>query len=173
MRKIAFISYGQGGKPVDAALDGGTSGIDRLSARIKALGVETPGPFGWEQFQTIADTIKKLPKTVQVIIGGTSLGANMAPWIAAKVYPRTVDYIFGIQPSNYGGHYDIPKNVVKALCVYNPLWFMTGGLGALSWPRAADNHTTVLTTRTKYVTHPGSNDEDTQNFILTDIKGLI
>lgn len=170
-KAYAFLSYGQGGKAVATALSG--NGIGRLASRIKALDVETSPPFDWDDYNAVAIAIRKLPKTAKVIVGGVSLGANMAPWIAAKVYPRPVDYIFGIQPSLLGGHYTIPKNVKSALCIYNPFWLMTFGLGAYAYERTEDNHNTVLTTRTRYVLHPGDNDEQTQGFILADIAKLI
>lgn len=170
-RIFAFISYGQGGAVVDTVLSG--NGIARLRQRIQNdLGVETGPCYGWDRYEFIADRIKQLPDDARVIVGGASLGANMAPWIAAAVYPRPVDLIFGIQPSLYGGRYEITRNVRSAPCIYNPVWLLTFGLGAYQWQREASNHSTVLTTRTSYALHPGDNVTAVQDYILAAIRAI-
>jgi hypothetical protein len=170
-RIFAFISYGQGGAVVDSVLAG--DGIGRLVQRIRSLGVDAaPRPFGWDQYESTAAAIKQLPPEHKIIIGGASLGANMAPWIAAAVYPRPVDLIFGIQPSLYGGKYPISKNVRNALCIYNPVWLMTLGLGAYQWQRDTINHSTVLTTRSSYALHPGDNVNAVQDAILAEVRAV-
>ena len=171
MRKVfVAISYGQGGVAVDSLLSGG--GIDRLHSRIKALGADAPSPFGWHQYQEIADRIKKLPSDTRVAVGGASLGANMAPWIGASVGGRTIDFMFGIQPSLYGGKYPVTNNVKRALCIYNPIWFITMGFGAHWWPRSGGNLATAMTYQRTYAGHPGDNLDSVQNPIIAAVKKL-
>lgn len=170
-RLVGFISYGQGGKSVDVALGLG-SGIDLLHRRVVALGVESARPRSWHEFEKIAGEIQELPPDAKVVIGGTSLGANMAPWIAATVYPRPIELIFGVQPSLYGTRNPISKNVRRALCIYNPNWFLTLGLGGYQWERAPNNHQTVLVTRTSYASHPGINVASVQEAVLAEIRGI-
>lgn len=164
----AFFSYGQGGQAIDIALGGG--GIDRLAARVRALGVSV-SVHGWDQYREIADKIKKVPTDTLIVVGGASLGANMAPWIGSAVGGRPIDFMFGIQPSNLGGKYSVTRNVRRALCVYNPIWFLV--LGNYWWRMDAGNSQTRITYQTSYASHPGDNWDSVQNPILAEIKKLM
>lgn len=171
MRKVvAFVSYGQGGAAVETVLSAG-NGTAALVKRMKALGVDARGPFNWYQYEDLAAQVAKVPADAAVIVGGTSLGANMAPWIAAKAR-RPVDLLFGIQPSLYGSPNLVASNVLRALCVYNPS-IISLGFGAYCWQRTPQNHNTVLTARVSYAPHPGDNVETVQGWVLDEVRRLI
>lgn len=168
-RTVAFISYGQGGWLVDLLLS--ANGIGKLHRRVAALGVDAGAvPRKWWEYRKIADEIADLPDDVKVVIGGASLGANMAPWIAATVHPRPVDLVFGIQPSLYGTRNPVSKNVKRALCIYNPSALITGGLGAYRWELAPGNKATALVVKESNAVHPGDFVEWIQVAILDEIK---
>lgn len=167
----AFISYGQGGAGLDWLLSfGGTS---RLNARAYALGVDTPGPYSWDQARAIADKIKALPADARVVVGGTSLGANEAPRIGTLVGRRPIDFMFGIQPSLFGAKNSVTPNVKRAMFFRNPVWPITMGLGAYQWVRAPGNHATTLIEQTSYAPHPGDNVQWIQDVILAEIRKLM
>ena len=173
---FAFVSYGMGGAALDPA-----GGEVALVAKIKALGVDVgASPYLYTDTQTIADAILATPAGSVIILGGDSLGANNAPFIATSIRTkRGIDYLFGFQPSLWGLHSTVPKSVVECLCIYNPNWLETFGLGDYPWPLEAGN------TRTKpaggrdsiYIpnrdSHPGDNDVAMQDIIVADIKGII
>ena len=176
MSVFAWISYGLGGQVLDPA-----GGEVLLTQKIKALGVNVgSSPYLYSDVQTICDEILTTPEGSVIIVGGDSLGANNAPYIATAIRAqRGVDYLFGFQPSVWGYHSEIPPSVVTALCIYNPNWVETFGLGDYPWPLMAGN------TRTKgargrpdiYMTnsdpHPGDNDPIMHDVIISDIKVLL
>lgn len=175
MTAYAFLSYGQGGKPVDIALSG--DGLGKLNARIAALGVKADGPHEWDDHKTIAERIKALPADATVIVGGVSLGANMAPLICSLVAPRKVDYLFGIQASTQSPvRTPISANVKVARLFYAPWWtaLWTWSLGSYVWPLAADNKVTrYFPEATSYALHPGDGSEYIHQAVLADVKALI
>ena len=167
----AFVMYGMGGASLDLA-----GGEATIVAEIKKLGVNIEGsPYQYYDTQVITDAIMKLPKETIVIIGGDSLGGNDGPLIAAalKTANRKVDYLFGFQPSVWGEHTVVTSNVVKAVCIYNPVWLETFGLGDYPWPLDEGNTTTELKLIEAEDAHPGDNDVAMQNIIFSDIKALI
>lgn len=170
---VAFLSYGQGGQPVDIALSGG--GIDRLASRIRSLGI-TCHVHNWDEAILITSKIKSLPADTKIIVGGTSLGANEAPRIGALLKTRTIDFMFGIQPSKYGVYNLVTSNVKRAMYFYQPWWFIFGlsqGFGSYQWQKASGNKLTVMLSAYSFASHPGSNHEATQNYILAEIRKLV
>ena len=127
---FAFVSYGMGGAALDPA-----GGEVALVAKIKALGVDVgASPYLYTDTQTIADAILATPAGSVIILGGDSLGANNAPFIATSIRTkRGIDYLFGFQPSLWGLHSTVPKSVVECLCIYNSNWLETFGLGDYPW----------------------------------------
>jgi hypothetical protein len=108
---------------------------------------------------------------------------------------HTIDFLFGFQPSQYGEKISVTKNVKEALCIYNPNWFITSGLGNYEWTLAADNPGEVVLSadngktyqvvqagdRTKgtfmrviqnYDAHPGDNDPTMQAIIIEAISRI-
>lgn len=174
MAKKVFvaISYGQGGAMLDAFLS--FDGTGQLNQRVRGLGCDAPGPFEWDQPYTIAAKIKALPADTKIVVGGTSLGANEAPRVGALVGARTIDFMFGIQPSMYGVKNLITPNVKRATFFYNPPWFPIGlGLGSYQWQAAPGNRRTVITPCQTYAPHPGDNVGWIHDAIVSEIKKLM
>lgn len=163
-----FVSTGQGGKvtcPATVSLNG----------RIASLaGVVAPGPFEWFQIETIAELVKKVPDKDKIVVGGTSLGANEAPRIAAMVAPRRIAYLFGIQPSKLGERNLIPSNVSVARTWRCPWYwpFSSAGLGMYQWELKPSNSITKLYVENTLAIHPGDYVESIQQTILADIANL-
>jgi hypothetical protein len=175
MKARCWIGYGQGNEAVDDLLTLSTGGIDRLASRIRLLGVEVDVQR-WYDAQEIYDEVRATPPDIKIIIGGTSLAANETPLNASYVYPRKVDYIFGIQPSLLGRKNPIPANVLRARCFVTPLWAPTSlwwFLGAYSWQLAVGNKITKLKVDKTFASHPGSNDETVQSAIVADIEEVL
>ena len=170
MSAFAFVSYGMGGAPLDP-----NGGEVTLVQKIKALGVNVgASPYLYSDVQMICSAILATPAGSVIIIGGDSLGANNAPYIATAIRAlRGVDYLFGFQPSVWGYHSTVPRSVVQALCIYNPNWFETIGLGDYPWPLEAGNTRTKLRYITNSDTHPGDSDVAMQDEIIADIKKII
>jgi hypothetical protein len=166
----AFISYGMGGAALDPA-----GGEVVLTRKIKALGVNVmSSPYLYSDVQTIANLILESPETAKIIVGGDSLGANNAPWIGQALNgKRKIDYMFGFQPSIWGAHIELTANVTQALCIWNPTWAETFGLGYYQWQRTAGNTTTDLRYIANSDAHPGDSDVAMQNVILGDIKRIV
>lgn len=148
----AFVCYGQGGSVVGPLLALG-DGPKAIVARLRNIGWDAT-LHEWDDGATIAKIVQALPMSARIIIGGTSLGANEAP-NTALLCKRPVDMIFGVQPSAYGRRNQVPANVARALCFYNPMPLLTLGFGAYAWSRASGNKKTVLYTWQSYATHPG------------------
>lgn len=176
MKLYAAMMYGQGGKGVDVLLNGGQSGIDRLAKRTRLLHSEIVcDVFEHSQTQAIFDRIRALPPNVGVVIGGTSLGANNSPVVAASL-TRLVDFMFGIQPSVYGAKQKVTANVKRTNVWYQPWGFAIGigfGFGSYNWERAPGNNVTTMNSMHTYTSHPGSNDENIQLAILDRIRKLL
>jgi lysozyme family protein len=137
----AWISFGMGGASLDPA-----GGEAYLVQRCQAIGIDTRhSPYQWNDLQTIANDISL--SNTKVIVGGDSLGANSAPHIAALT-KNNIDLLFGFQPSNWGEKVLVPANVAVAVCIYNPVWFETLGMGNYPWALAEGNH------RTKLIVYP-------------------
>ncbi len=169
-KAYAFVSYGLGGLILDPS-----AGEVLLCRKIKALGVDIgKSPYLYSDTQLIADSILAAPKDSIIILGGDSLGANNAPFIAASIRTkRGIDYLFGFQPSMWGYHSTVPKSVVEALCIYNPNWIETFGLGDYPWPVEAGNTRTKMRYIQTHDAHPGDNDPKMQAVIIADIKRIM
>ncbi len=170
MRAFAFVSYGMGGAALDPA-----GGEVVLVAKIKALGVDVgQSPYLYSDVQLISNAILATPEGSIIIVGGDSLGANNAPYIATSIRARRgVDYLFGFQPSVWGYHSTVPASVVEALCIYNPTWIETFGLGDYAWPLEGGNHRTKIRYIQNSDPHPGDSDPAMQAVIVADIKRII
>ena len=131
MSKIICVAdlYGLGGIVT-------SPGMATLADKIKALGSDfvVLGPYDQSQWQQAAADLAKRPATDVVAAIGYSLGANNIAAMAAAL-GRRVQYLAGIQPSYWGmgvdwsGSIALPDNVRFALCIYNPSWAATVGLG--------------------------------------------
>src|ERR1700686_4506305 len=163
---FAWLSYGLGGQVLDPA-----GGEVLLTQKIKALGINVgASPYLYSDVQTICSEILATPPGSIIIVGGDSLGANNAPYIATAIRAsRGVDYLFGFQPSVWGYHSTVPPSVVEALCIYNPTWVETGGLGDYPWPLATGNRRTKISYIKNSDPHPGDGDVAMQDVILADI----
>lgn len=168
---VAF-SYGQGGPLVDYLLSFNGSGV--LDFKFEQMGCIAPGPFAWSDTAKIADRIRALPLTMPIAVAGTSLGANEAPRIGAMLLQskRTVDLMVGIQPSTWGAKNLITSNVKRAVCFYNPIAGLTGGLGSYCWKRTEGNHTTELLAYRSYWPHPGDNVPWIHEIIFAELRKL-
>lgn len=147
----AWISFGLGGAVFDPA-----SGETELVARCKSIGVDVRGsPYQWSDIAEIANDIVATPDGTRIVVGGDSLGANEAPQIAQLVRHRKgIDLLFGFQRSEYGVQVAVPKNVIKAVNVYNPIWLETVGLGDDPWTLEDGNSRTVLRSIPIEAAHP-------------------
>jgi len=170
MATYAAVLYGMGGKTVDQILSG--DGTGKLVLKMQAAGIKAR-LFDYHEITLVMERIKAQPAGTRIIIGGTSLGACNSPLIGARVYPRVVDYMFGIQPSVWGGRFDYSSNVMIARCIYNPVWLMTFGLGARVLVPAAGNAKTLVLYSTHYDLHPGDASAATHSIILHDIESLV
>jgi len=109
-------------------------GILTLADKIKALGTGflVLGPYDQNDWQQAADDLGKRPTGDLIGAVGYSLGANNVVEIALAL-GRKLDFIAGIQPSYWGvdwsGGITLPANVGTALCIYNPYFAATFGLG--------------------------------------------
>lgn len=170
MKGLICVMYGLGGAALDPA-----GGEAVLVQKIKALGIDTAGsPYQYSDTSLIAGILLAAhAKGLKVGVGGDSLGANNAPYVAQSVRTHMgVDYLFGFQPSEYGMHQPVTKNVIEAFCTYNPNWLETFGLGAYAWQLETGNTRTRLTVVTNNDAHPGDDDVVSQNIILADIKRI-
>lgn len=169
MSAFAWISYGLGGQVLDPA-----GGEVLLTQKIKELGVNVGNsPYLYSDVQTICDQILATPAGSLIIVGGNSLGANNAPYIATAIrFKRGIDYLFGFQPSVWGYRATVPPSVVEALCIYNPNWIATFGLGDYPWPLMPGNERTKMRYIQNSDLHPGDSDAAMQAVIVADITRI-
>lgn len=158
----AFVSFGMGGAGLDP-----TYGERWFVQRLRQAGVDCADPFNWSDVQLIVDQILRVPTSTKVFIFGDSLGANEAPAIAAALRGRRkIDGMGGFQPSVWGEHVEITDNVIEAICLYNPVWVQTFGLGDYPWVRAKGNVLTNVSYIRKAEWHPADDDKTVQNAFL-------
>lgn len=143
------IGYGLGGQAT-------SPGIDQLRDKIKAKypDIDVPPPFSGNDEGQVVKDIMAQPKEVPIIIGGYSWDADNTSLIARAVFPRTIAYLFAIQPSVYYPTVPIEDNVGEALCVYNPEWISTFGLGFQQLKLAPGNKKTKFALVATQDTHP-------------------
>jgi len=165
--RIAIV-YGLGGAAFDPL-----SGERHLTARLQEIGVNTgESPYQHYDSQKVYNFLKEGVALFFRGIIGDSLGACNAPLFAQNLYPLTVNYIAGFQPSQYGIHCPVPRNVEVAHCIYDPVWMDTFGLGAYCWELAAGNHKTKLLV----TQHRGAHPDDwgySQELVFNEVKGLL
>lgn len=143
-----FIGYGLGGKLT-------SGGIVELQGIIKGkypqMNVQT---FRGERAEAMAQMIlEQVRPGDKLILGGYSWSADNVPAIA-KNCGHQVGFLFALQPSIWYPSEPITPNVKEALCVYNPWWFETGGLGFRELTLAPGNTTTKLTIQKTHDSHP-------------------
>jgi len=166
MKVYAAVIYGFGGKTVSQILSG--DGTGKLVLKMQALGIKAR-LFDHYETTLVAERIRAQEPDTKIIIGGTSLGACNSPLVGLRA-GRQVDYMFGIQPSLYGIRADYSPNVAVARCIYNPVWFLTFGLGARVLVPADGNTTTVVKYTKSYALHPGDAGADVHYTILNDLR---
>lgn len=106
-----------------------------------------------ERLSGVIDVLTRQPEGTRFIIGGYSWGADNVSIIAARL-GRPIEFAFALQPSVYYPTTPLGPNVKEALCVYNPWWFETAGLGFQKLALAQGNNTTKLSLVQTHDSHP-------------------
>jgi hypothetical protein len=154
-------------------------GMLTLADKIKALGKGflVLGPYDQDDWQQAADDLGKRPKGELIGAVGYSLGANNVIEIATAV-GRKIDFIAGIQPSYWGlgvdwsGGIALPSNVSKALCIYNPYFAATFGLGYAHYAATAGFPGTLKVVVTADLHPDVDNDAGVHGLILRDLQNI-
>lgn len=177
-KAYCFWMYGMWGPVTDP-------GSCQMSGRIKnELGLEVmESPYRDYEVNAIVEQILKLPLSVPVLVGGTSLGSNNTPIVAAYVYARNpkriVHGIWGFQASIWGAkagiepdYKGITSNVKFAHLTTsdNPI---NAGLGAYRWVKAPANSITNYINPTINDVHPGDGNVEVQNAYLAEMKRVV
>lgn len=136
------------------------AGLPTLAHRLQVQGVEVQ-TFAHDNRQGIYNYLHGF--TGFLALMGDSLGAGAAALYAGD-FPRDVDFVGGFQPSAWdpigqGPINDrtifVPRNVVVAHCIWDPVFADTGGLGNAHY---------VLPTRSKtrlsVTEHQGAHPDD-------------
>jgi len=155
-------------------------GMLTLFGKIKKLGanVIVLGPYDQDDWRQAAADLNARPSGDLIGAVGYSLGANNVVEIAAEL-GRKVDYIAGIQPSYWGlgvdwsGVITLPPNVAAALCIYNPYFAATFGLGygRYAAPAGFVGDLQLLTTNDL---HPDvDNDTGVHGLILRSLQNIM
>ena len=179
MKAYAFWMYGMWGPQTDP-------GSCQMSQRIaRETGADIGGsPYRDYELNTIVEKILALPLDVPVLVGGTSLGSNNTPIVAAYVYAknpkRIIHGIWGFQASIYGAQaqqgtpYDgIPPNVLFAHLTSSDNPIPYPGLGAYRWVKAPGNTVTDFYNPTIDDPHPGDGNVAVQNRYIAEMKRVI
>lgn len=174
-----FYLYGLWGVVTDP---GARSMTQRMHDEIPGINVHD-SPYRDYDVNEICSIIKELPADAIVLVGGTSLGSNNTPVVAAYTYlnqpARIIHGIWGFQASIWGAqagsspyYPGITKNVLFAHLAYstNPL---NAGLGAYVWQKAPGNKVTNLYTFDTGELHPGDGDVNVQNMFIDEMKRVI
>ena len=154
-------------------------GMLTLADKISALGpgFRVLGPYDQDEWQRAADELGKRPKADRIGAVGYSLGANNVVEIAASL-GRKIDFIAGIQPSFWGsgvdwsGNIALPANIATALCIYNPVFAATFGLGYARFAAAAGFPGTLETVVTGDLHPDVDNDAGIHGLILRGLKAV-
>jgi hypothetical protein len=136
MKKVdCFDILGQFGKI------GTDPGMYSITDDLKRQGYNVHNsPYADNALQTIVDDAMKSSIDDLLVVIGASLGGNNGPEVATALKGhRIVDLMIGYQPSTYGMHVPVPNNVKLAICIWNPVWIITLGLGNYEWVPADDN----------------------------------
>jgi hypothetical protein len=155
-------------------------GMLTLAGKIKQLGTGfvVLGPYDQSDWQQAAEDLGKRPAADLIGAVGYSLGANNVVQIAAKL-GRKLDYIAGIQPSYWGLGVDwsavitLPPNIGAALCIYNPYFAATGGLGYARYA-APSGFAGQLRLTTTSDLHPDVDaDAGVHGLVLSDLRNIM
>ena len=146
-----------------------SSGINDIMAQTKARygsKVAIFGPYHWYDTEIIAQNMHATPSSIMVGVMGVSCGSSGAPYAAAAA-GRTVAIAEGIQASEWCPTVSLEKpvaaNTQHACETYNPIWAMTGGLGAAEYVPAPGTNAARITIVQRYDTHiPSFSDPDAQ-----------
>src|ERR1700677_1328455 len=168
-------------------------GAATICRRVSSLGVKVPAPYPQNNLQPVYNAVRQVPITTKLIFGGESCGCTRIIQLAKDIHPRTVDYMFCIQPSYWcqAGAVPIGDNV-KEVVVFYSSWSLTWGLGVYKPPleipptaitgeniydgkiRTGNGGKTTI--RYCYVPdlHPADNDTiGVQDPVIVDIKRLV
>jgi hypothetical protein len=114
------------------------------------------------------------------LYAGDSLGAGSAGQYPGDV-KGSVDYAAGWQPSMDDartrqvspgiGVQTIAANIVRAHCIYAPIWIITAGLGQAQWEIAHGSHT-ILSLTKHNATHP-DDVGSSQDLIFNEVSALV
>lgn len=174
----AFWMYGMWGPVTDP-------GSCQMSHRIAMeVGADIHGsPYRDYDVNQIVDAILALPEDAPVIVGGTSLGANNTPIVAAYVYlknpKRKIHGIWAFQASVYGAkaypgtaYQGVTPNVQFAhlMSSDNPI---NMGLGAYRWVQAPGAHIPGWHLDTNRDPHPGDSNVSVQGMYLAEMKRVV
>jgi hypothetical protein len=154
-------------------------GMLTLAGKIKKLGSNfvVLGPYDPSAWQQAADDLNKRPRSDLIGAVGYSLGANNIVQISAEI-GHNIDYVGGVQPSYWGlgadwsGVITLPPNVGSALCIYNPYFAATFGLGYVRYaaPAGFAGKLQLLTTDDL---HPDvDNDAGVHGLILRGLQSI-
>ena len=179
MKAYAFWLYGMWGPITDP-------GSCQMSERIAdETGADIGGsPYRDYDVNTIVAAILALPPEAPVIVGGTSLGSNNTPVVAAYVLAqqpkRIIHGIWGFQASLYGAkggietyYPGITKNVLFAHLTSSDNPIPLPGLGAYRWIKAPGNTVTNYDRDTVDDPHPGDGNVLVQNNYIAEMKRVI
>lgn len=149
-------------------------GMPQLKTRLEAIGVQVL-LVSWSARQEVFNFLYSFAG--KKIYAGDSLGAGSAGQYPGDIRVP-VDYAAGFQPSMDDertkvikpglGEQLIADNIVKAHCIYDPLWADTLGLGQAQW---ISNKKNLLVTQ-----HRGAHPDDwgwSQDLIFNEIKGIV
>jgi hypothetical protein len=158
--------YGQWGTVTDP-------GERTFSKKVKELGVDIGNsPYPDYRVNQIAADFNAAPADAIRLLWGSSLGANNCPVVATDALHVAIHGMWGFQASEDGAKWPVPRNVLFAHEVYNPIWLMTLGLGHYKWVLAPGNTRTTLVLSKKYDLHPGET-EQVQAMFLAEMKRVI
>lgn len=143
-----IIGLGLGGRVTSGGIVGLQGIIKQAYPTLNVL------VYNGARLSPVIQMLKEQVRAVdKLIVGGYSWGADNTS-IIANALPRTIDYLFALQPSVYYPTKPLGPNVKEALCVYNPWWFETFGLGFERLRLAEGNHTTIFNLVQTSDSHP-------------------
>ncbi|HEY1982486.1 MAG TPA: hypothetical protein VGH13_20610 [Xanthobacteraceae bacterium] len=155
-------------------------GMLTLADKIKALGESfiVLGPYDQDDWQQAADDLGKRPNGDQIGAVGYSLGANNIVEVATAI-SRKIEFVAGIQPSYWGlgvdwqGSITLPANVGAALCIYNPYFVATFGLGYARYAAPARFPGTLKVVVTNDLHPDADNDAGIHGLILRGLQTVV
>lgn len=166
MTVVVRIGYGLGGRMT-------SGGIDRLVQTIaETYPLVDVDAHSSGEMESIIGELNHLQPTDKIVVGGYSWGADNAPIICSRV-PRPIEYCFQLQPSFYYPSTPITSNVKKALCVYNPWFWETGGLGFKRGYKAEGNTVTDMQVIMAHDAHPAVDDNPVYHAMIVRAIGAI